>query len=42
MISAEQASSFMFNGALNEDDVDMKSFFYDTPFDQTYATKGEK
>ena len=42
MISAEQASSFMFSSAMNEDDVDMKSFFYDTTFDQTYETKGDK
>ena len=38
MISEDQASAFMFNGAQNDDDVDIKSFLYDVPFDEAYKT----
>ena len=39
MISEDQASSFHYNGAQNTDDVDMKKYFYDTPFDHAYGEK---
>ena len=39
MISEGEASDFHYNGAQNTDDVDMKKYFYDTPFDHAYGEK---
>ena len=39
MISEDEASNFHYNGAQNTDDVDMKSYFYDTQFDHAYGEK---
>lgn len=37
MISEDQAAPFMFDGAKDWEEADMKAFFYDTPFDSAYG-----
>mmetsp|Transcript_23025 Transcript_23025/g.48554 ORF Transcript_23025/g.48554 Transcript_23025/m.48554 type:complete len:327 (-) Transcript_23025:108-1088(-) len=41
MISEDQAAPCMYNGGLNGKEADMKTFFYDTPFDHTYGEEQE-
>ena len=37
LVSEDQAAPYMFDGAKDTEETDMKVFFYDTPFDHVYG-----